>query len=413
MDEQRRQELEQRLLADPFDTNLRLDYARLLFDGNDTDTALAQYQLVLKAAADSVEALHGAARCHLSAGDRDEALALYTRSKNLDGFAPDDELEKLLDTAQPVAPNIGVIDGGRVDVGNVTPLFSSDREKVSFNDVAGMDKLKKTLRLQIIEPFRNPGVFKRFRKRAGGGVLLYGPPGCGKTLMARAVATECKAEFMLVGISDVLNMWIGESERQLAELFNQARARKPCVMFFDELDALAYSRSKATSGSSRTVVNEFLAQLDGFHDNNEQILILAATNMPWDVDPAIKRPGRFAKQIFVPPPDAQARAAMLEMKLTGVPCEDVNVAALAQATALFSGADMDGLIELAKEAAISDMLDGQDERALRQSDFTEALGEMTPTTVDWLKTARNLVKYSGVDSAYKDVEKYLKSVKMY
>lgn len=402
-------QMEQALVANPFDNSTRMDYAAALLQRERASDALQQYELAMQAAAETAAPVVGAALCQLKLDNPTAALDLYTRSKNLGGFEPVDELETLKGAAQPSGPQLGVVS----DAGNVTPLFSSDREKVSFNDVAGMDKLKKTLRIQIIEPFRNPGVFKRFRKKAGGGVLLYGPPGCGKTLMARAVATECKAEFMLVGISDVLNMWLGESERNLAELFAQARSRKPCVMFFDELDALAYARSKANSSSSRTVVNEFLNQLDGFDADNDQVLILAATNMPWDVDPAIKRPGRFARQIFVPPPDDSARLAMLEMKLTGVPSEHIDLNALSAATNLFSGADMDGLIELAKESAIADMIDGSEDRVLRQSDFAEALEEVTPTTVEWLKTARNLVKYSGADNAYKDVEKYLKQVKMY
>jgi len=138
---------------------------------------------------------------------------------------------------------------------------------------------------------------------SGGGILLYGPPGCGKTMLARAVANECNAAFVAVGISDVLNMWLGESERNLAAQFEKARAQQPCVLFFDELDALAYARSKAGSASARTVVNEFLTQLDGIGRENRGVLVLAATNMPWDVDPAMKRPGRFSRQIFVPPPD--------------------------------------------------------------------------------------------------------------
>ncbi|MEJ2118805.1 MAG: ATP-binding protein, partial [Alphaproteobacteria bacterium] len=161
-------------------------------------------------------------------------------------------------------------------------------------------------------------------------------------MTARAVANECKASFFSVGISDVLNMWIGESEGNLAALFDKARSETPCVLFFDELDALAFSRSKAHSEHTRTVVNEFLAQLDGMGRDNKGVLILAATNMPWDVDPAMKRPGRFSRQIFVPPPDAEARRQMLEVKLTGVPHEGVDYTLLAKKTTNFSGADMDG-----------------------------------------------------------------------
>jgi SpoVK/Ycf46/Vps4 family AAA+-type ATPase len=229
--------------------------------------------------------------------------------------------------------------------------------------------------------------------------------------MARAIAGECGAEYISVGISDVLNMWIGESERNLAAIFEQARNRAPCLLFFDELDALAYSRSKAASSAARTVVNEFLAQLDGFSDSKEGLLILAATNMPWDVDPAMKRPGRFSRQVFVPPPDAEAREEMFQLKMRGVPSEAIDFGTLAAMTELFSGADIDGLIDLAKEQALAEILESGAERALRRTDFVRALEEMTPSTIEWLKTARNLVKFAGADSSYKDVEQYLKRVK--
>jgi SpoVK/Ycf46/Vps4 family AAA+-type ATPase len=231
-------------------------------------------------------------------------------------------------------------------------------------------------------------------------------------MIARAVANECNAEFISVGISDVLNMWMGESERNLASIFAKARAQAPCVLFFDELDALAYSRSKANSEHTRTIVNEFLAQLDGIGQDNKGLLILAATNMPWDVDPAMKRPGRFSRQIFVPPPDAEARQRMLEVKLTGVPCDALDYASIARQTAHYSGADIDGLIELAKEAALEDNIVNGRERSLTAGDFTHALSSVQPSTVEWLRTARNLVKYAGDDGSYRDVESYLKKTKM-
>jgi len=231
-------------------------------------------------------------------------------------------------------------------------------------------------------------------------------------MLARAVATECNAEFISVGISDVLNMWIGESERQLAALFDKARHSRPCVLFFDEIDALAYARSKANSEHTRQVVNEFLAQLDGFGADNQGVLILAATNMPWDVDSAMKRPGRFSRSVFVPPPDIEARQKIIELKLTGVPHENIDSRAIASATPHFSGADVDGLVELAKDFVLEEYVSQGSERPIRQHDVERAARDMHASTLDWLRTARNLVKYAGADASYGDVERYLKAHKL-
>jgi SpoVK/Ycf46/Vps4 family AAA+-type ATPase len=231
-------------------------------------------------------------------------------------------------------------------------------------------------------------------------------------MIARAVATECNAEFMSIGIADVLSMWIGESERNLASLFDKARHSRPCVLFFDEIDALAYSRSKAQSEHTRQVVNEFLAQLDGFGADNQGVLILAATNMPWDVDSAMKRPGRFSRSVFVPPPDVEARARIVELKLSGVPHEQIDSRAIGALTAHFSGADIEGLVELAKDFVLEEYVAQNTERPIRQEDLLRATRGMQPSTLDWLRTARNLVKYAGADASYGDVERYLKTHKL-
>lgn len=402
-----RTELERHLLTEPFDAEARSRYARLLFEADETEAALAQYELLCKQQSYDAASHVGAARALLRLQQNKEALLRYAQARHLDGFEADDALEQLdLQTRRTSPPQLKIVESRETD--NLVRIEQPPEEQVRFSSIVGMDDLKRTIRLKIIEPFLNPGLFQRFRKRAGGGILLYGPPGCGKTMMARAVANECHADFISVGIADILNMWIGESERNLSSIFNKARSQSPCVLFFDELDALAYSRSKANSEHTRTVVNEFLTQLDGMGQNNSDVLILAATNMPWDVDPAMKRPGRFSRQIFVPPPDLDARREMLEIKLYGVPQENINARILAKKTANFSGADIDGLIELAKEQALEHALLNNDERPLIQADFEQALSAMMPSTLDWLRTARNLVKYAGEDGSYRDVEAYLK-----
>jgi SpoVK/Ycf46/Vps4 family AAA+-type ATPase len=404
-----REQLEKDLVRRPFDAALRRQYADVLAASGDWTTALEQYELLAGAQPDQAYPLVGLARSRAALGQPKEAVEAYLRAHNLGGFESDAALEALAAEARPVAPRLRAVDGGRGS--NVLPFVIERDGRVGFADVAGMDDLKSTLRLQIIEPFRRPALFARFRKQAGGGVLLYGPPGCGKTMMARAIATECGAQFVSVGISDILNLWIGESERNLANLFRNARENKPCVLFFDELDALAFSRSKANSEHSRTVVNEFLAQLDGFDHDNAGVLILAATNMPWDVDPAMKRPGRFARQVFVPPPDQLARAMMFRQKVADIPTGDLTVDALAAATALCSGADIDGIVDLAKERVLADIITSGNERPLSQADLQHACDAVTPSTLDWLRTARNLVRYGG-EGSYKDIEKYLKTVKL-
>jgi SpoVK/Ycf46/Vps4 family AAA+-type ATPase len=412
-----RRDLESALLSDPFNAVLRLRYAALLANEGAHEAALAQFELVCRPGDAPADAYVGAARALLALDRHAEAVERYMRARNRSDFVPDHDLERLTSEerrADPVRLSIvGNATAGPIGAGdNVVPIERALRERIRFADIAGMADLKRTIRLQIIEPFLKPGLFAKFKKRAGGGILLYGPPGCGKTMMARAVATECRAEFMSVGISDVLNMYIGESERNLALIFDKARAAKPCVLFFDELDALAFSRSKASSEHSRQVVNEFLSQLDGFAADNQEVLVLAATNMPWDVDSAMKRPGRFARQVFVPPPDAEARARIVELKIEGVPHEGIDPAAISAATPHYSGADIEGLVELAKEYVLEEHITAGADRPIRQADLLRAAKALKPSTLDWLRTARNLVKYAGADDSYAEVEDYLKKHKL-
>jgi ATP-dependent 26S proteasome regulatory subunit len=406
-----RDDLERALLSDPFNNALRGRYAALLLERAENAAALSQYEILTRQSPDEAPPLIGAARALLALGRASEAARHYADARALKDFSPHEDLERhLATTARANAPRLSVVAGGRSD--NVIELAVATPGRTRFDDIAGLDDLKRTIRLQIIEPFLRPGLFAKFKKRAGGGVLLYGPPGCGKTMIARAVATECNAEFVSVGISDVLNLYIGESERNLAAIFEKARHHRPCVLFFDEIDALGFARSKAHSEHTRQLVNEFLAQLDGFGSDNHEVLILAATNMPWDVDSALKRPGRFSRQVFVPPPDEAARAHIIELKLDGVPQEAIDARSIAAAMPHFSGADIEGVVELAKDYVLEEHLAGNVERGVKQEDLLRAARSVNASTLDWLRTARNLVKYAGADDSYGEVGRYLKAHKL-
>lgn len=409
--------LEKALVRNPFDVERRIELARALERAGETEASLEQWNLVQQQAGERAAGFEGAARCLVAQGDLDRARERWAEAKTKPDHRPDPQVEAAtegrvaVEAAAPVRPLSVVAGGAKASSADVLPLRSE--HKVRFVDVVGMEALKKTIRLRVVDPFENPSIFERFRKRSGGGVMLFGPPGCGKTMIARAIATECQATFTSVGISDVLNMWHGESERQLGAIFEKARADAPSVLFFDELDALAYSRSKAQSDSTRTLVNEFLAQLDGLHGDNEKVLFVAATNMPWDVDDAMKRPGRFDRQIFVPPPDVEARAEMFRQKLVGVPIGDLDFLELGRATEHCSGADIDGIIDQAKEEVLDAVIQGDEDRVITQEDLLGAAEQSDPSTLDWLKTAKTLVKYGGRNPAYKEVEKYLRSARLF
>lgn len=282
-----------------------------------------------------------------------------------------------------------------------------ERPLLTFADVGGMDKVKEEIELKIIKPLQHPELFQAYGKKVGGGVLMYGPPGCGKTHLARATAGEVNAAFISVGINDILDMWLGQSERNLHEVFEQARALRPCVLFFDEVDALGASRSDMRQSAGRQLINQFLLELDGLQSDNEGVLILAATNAPWHLDAAFRRPGRFDRMIFVPPPDLAGRAAVLDILLTGKPVEKLELATLAKKTDGFSGADLKALVETAIEAKLREVLKTGTPTPLTQKELQKALKRIRPTTLEWFSTARNYALYANQSGFYDDILHYL------
>ncbi len=262
--------------------------------------------------------------------------------------------------------------------------------------------------MKIILPLKQPELFKAYGKKAGGGILLYGPPGCGKTFLARATAGEVNAGFLAVGISDVLDMWIGQSEKNLHALFEQARTHRPCVLFFDEVDALGANRTDMLKSGGRQMINQLLSELDGVNASNEGVLVLAATNAPWHLDPAFRRPGRFDRIIFVPPPDAPARAAILRLMLRGKPVETVDFDAVARKTEGFSGADLKAVVDLAVEAKLAEAMKTGKIAPIGGRDLLEAAKRHKPTVRDWFDTARNYALYANQSGLYDDILAHLK-----
>jgi AAA+ superfamily predicted ATPase len=288
------------------------------------------------------------------------------------------------------------------------------RPRTTLADVAGMDDVKERLELAFLGPLRNPELRRLYGKSLRGGLLLYGPPGCGKTFLARALAGEVGAQFLSVGLSDVLDMWIGGSEKNLHALFEQARRNAPCVLFFDEVDGLGMSRSQTRSSGMRTTVQQLLAELDGIASGspgaggNEGVFVLAATNAPWDVDPALRRPGRLDRTVLVLPPDAPARRAVLEHHLRDRPTDGVDLAPLVARTEGFSGADLAHVVDTAAELALRDAVRTGRVRPLTDHDLHAAWRQVKPSTGAWFDTARNVATYANGDGSWDDLVQHLR-----
>jgi SpoVK/Ycf46/Vps4 family AAA+-type ATPase len=374
------------------------DRALGLIDGPDADAA----SLILKS------------RVLLDLERRDEAREAYALAVAQNASLEDQSLKQSLDSnvrafRKEGKPALTVISNDDTDDSEAMRLLEPAQEKITFADVGGLAEVKKTIHRKIVLPFQKPSLFQRFRKRAGGGILLYGPPGCGKTLLARATAGEVDAAFYSVAIADVLDMYIGESERKLHAIFEKARQDAPSVLFFDEIEALGGKRQYTREATSSKIVSQFLSEMDGFAKQNHGVLIIGATNVPWAVDSAFRRPGRFDRVVFIPPPDEPARRAILELILADRPVTpDVDPKAIAARTSGFSGADLRELVETAVDEAIEESIDKGEECAVTPAHFKAALAERKPTTVEWLTTARNYARYSNEAGQYDEVLEFLR-----
>ena len=403
-------EYREALAQSPDHPALQLGLARAFHAQGKNSHALALIESLTKSSNAPARAYVLHARLLAGVGEIEQAVIQYKRGVEKDSSAADLEFAGRLGIEADEAES-EVFEGKQRAGWEPEPESSKvevERPKITFADVGGMDALKEEIRLKIIHPLTHADLYKAYGKTIGGGILMYGPPGCGKTHLARATAGEIKAGFIAVGINDVLDMWIGNSERNLHELFEQARRHRPCVLFFDEVDALGASRADMRQSAGRHLINQFLAEFDGVKSSNEGILILGATNAPWHLDSAFRRPGRFDRILFVPPPDAAARAAVLRLQLRGKPVEDVDYDSLAKKAEGFSGADLKAVVDVAIENKLREAMKSGVPTPLRTKDLAQAVGALKPTTREWFATARNYALYANQGGAYDEVLKYLK-----
>jgi SpoVK/Ycf46/Vps4 family AAA+-type ATPase len=411
LDDQTLASLKTALAATPENRELRLVLARAHLERDEPEDAC---ELLREHSDDDPEALILQARALLALERGPEGRACYEEAIARNPALEDVNLRSRLGTTvrtfpeRDDRPRLRVISNDDTDETEMNRLLVPDPEPVTFAEVGGLAEIKEQIRRRIILPFQKPSLFQRFKKRVGGGILLYGPPGCGKTLLARATAGECQATFFNVAISDVLDMYIGESERKLHAILESARAHTPAVVFFDEIEALGGKRQYTREATSSKLVSQFLSELDGFANDNAGVLVLGATNVPWAIDPAFRRPGRFDRMLFVPPPDRPGREAILEILLRDRPLGDgIDYAGFARDTSGFSGADLQNLAETAADEAIQASIEQGREVPITNAHLKTALRDVKPTTLEWLTTARNYARYANEAGQYDDVLQFI------
>jgi AAA+ superfamily predicted ATPase len=402
-------EFRQALALSPENAALKVGLARCYFQLNKDSHALVILEDLVDGRDARADALLLYARLLFRRGEVSSAVSRYKAAVDADPDAADRDFADLLGIGAIEDEDAEVVDG-RVRVGGdagEVPQYEISKSDVNFAAVGGMEAVKEQIRLKIIYPLAHAEIYKAYGKATGGGILLYGPPGCGKTLLARATAGEISSGFLCIGINDVLEMWLGNSERNLHEVFETARRSAPCVLFFDEVDALGASRSDMRHSAGRHLINQFLSELDGAKSSNEGILVLGATNAPWHLDSAFRRPGRFDQVLFVPPPDEPARAEILRIHCRGKPVQDVDYVHVARKAENFSGADLKAVVETAVEAKLGEAMKTGRPLPISTKDLLGAAKRVRPSTSEWFATARNHALYANQGGTYDDILQYL------
>jgi transitional endoplasmic reticulum ATPase len=405
------QEYQSVLRRDPNSVDAQFALGELFFATNELEIALGHLRNAIRLTPYDAPTMLLLAQVEAGLGQMDESLIHQGVARHLDPTltnqpqavtAPSNSAE---DDFDPPAVSQSVPIGKSA----ATPANAGEPAgAITFAGVGGLEAVKEQIRLKILYPFQHPELYKAYGKKAGGGILLYGPPGCGKTLLARATAGEVRANFIHIGITDILDMYHGETERKLHKIFETARRKAPAVLFFDEVDAIGGKRLNMQESFLRAQVDQFLAEMDGMAGNNDNLLIIGATNVPWNVDSALMRPGRFDRVIFVPPPDVEAREAILKIHLHGKPAGPLDYPKLALRTEGCSGADLMGIVATAVDTALQESMQTGKIRPLTTEALLQARRETHLSMDDWLATARDYALYANQAGLYDEVLAYLK-----
>jgi transitional endoplasmic reticulum ATPase len=256
-----------------------------------------------------------------------------------------------------------------------------EKPKLRFDDVAGLEDVKEDIRLRMIYPFEHPELAERFDIKPGGGVLLYGPPGTGKTMRAKATAGEINATFFRISAADILSKWVGEAEQNVKKLFDAAAAEERAIIFIDEIEALIPARRDEGSSVMQRVVPQILQAMEGFDEKDGQpVLFMGATNVPWQLDPAVLRPGRFDEKVYIPLPDIKARRKMLEIYLSKRPISaDVDLDALATRLDRYSGADIKYICDQSAVVPFMRSVSSGEEGEITMTIVGEVIAATTPS----------------------------------
>ncbi|HEY1051055.1 MAG TPA: AAA family ATPase [Prosthecobacter sp.] len=422
---------------DPDQTDAHLGIARVLFMEGNTSGAAVRAERVLFLEPNNAPAHLLLSRVYLSEGERAKAIEHFDRAAQIDGTMSDPALERELGrtardarktapapAAAPEPPNMEPVSpNGEADDFSDDPFDDPpydwrpetfyapgdpERGGVTFADVGGMEELKEEIRLKITYPLQFPDLYKAYGRKTGGGILIYGPPGCGKTLMLRAVAGEVPCNYLAVGLHEIFDPYFGSTERNLHQIFETARANAPCVLVFDDLDSLAQDRRTIRESQMRNLVNQFLHEMDGLRGDNQRILVIGATNQPWALDPAFRRPGRFDQAIFVAPPDAPARAQIIDLLAKDKPIADFDNTELIEATTGFSGADLKWVFDRAAELALSAAIHTGHPVPITLDLLLAVAKAHTPSTASWFEGMQTHAQHQeGPDSIFNDMRKFL------